>query len=188
MTEHKKMLEAAEEAAKAVQDPELRKIAFQEIVKNELQKNLSGNHPANPAAPATVVTTPKPPRAKPQSTGGRAKGARETVKHLDISPDENGLPAWSAMTQDWKKFCWILEAAKLKGVDGLTAPEITYLIYQIFRENYKSALMANLKKKIRGGFVRTTKIDVDGRKIAVWQILSGGSKAINQPVEVAESK
>lgn len=186
MTDHAKILKTAEEAVKSVQDLELRKIAFQEIVRSELQKLPAAPHP--PKSPNANPPVTKTPRAKPQSRSSHLKGERDVVKALDISPDEPGVPPWSTMTQDWKKFCWILEAAKAKGVDGLTAPEITYLIYQIFREHYKSALIANLKKKIKGGFVRSAKIDIDGRKVAVWQILSGGSKALTLPASPTESK
>jgi hypothetical protein len=185
MTDHKKILEAAEEAAKVVSDPELRKIAFQEIVRCALQKGDDSKATAQGNAPPAVR---KPARAKPQSKITRAVGTRDEVTKLDISPDEKGLPAWSSLSQDWKKFCWILETARHKNVDGLTAPEIAYLIDRVFRENYSPAQVNNLKKKIKGGFVRVVKLDVGGRSVDAWKILSGGTAELKKPTEPAVTK
>jgi hypothetical protein len=185
MTDHKKILEAAEEAAKVVSDPELRKIAFQEIVRSALQKGDASKTAAQ-NRPSPVVK--KSARAKPQSKITRALGVRDEVKQLDISPDEKSLPAWSSLSQDWKKFCWILESARHKNIDGLTSPEIAYLIDRVFRENFSPAQVNNLKKKIKGGFVRVVKLDVSERSVDAWKILSGGTAELKRPTEPALAK
>jgi hypothetical protein len=191
MIDHKKILESAEEASRAVQDPELRKIAFQEIVRNELQKGDGGKLASKEHAAPSSIAKPapaKPGRAKPHSKITRAIGTREEVTKLDISPDEKDLPAWSSLSQDWKKFCWILEAARRKSVDGLTSPEIAYLIDRVFRENYSPAQVNNLKKKIKDGFVRVVKLTVGDRSVDAWKILSGGMAELKKPVELAPAK
>ena len=64
---------------------------------------------------------------------------------LDISPDEKGLVSWASLSADWKKFCWILEAARLKNIDGLTNAEISHLIGRVFRESYAPKLVNNIR-------------------------------------------
>jgi|ERR1700677_1113903 len=188
MTDHQKILQSAEEASKVVQDPELRKIAFQEIIRSELQK-AGGKDPAKPApapAPASPAKSAKPARTKPQGKITRAPGARDDVKNLDISPDEKDLPVWSSVGQDWKKFLWLLEAARDKGVDGLTAPELAYLADHIFRENFSAAQVNNLKKKIKGGFVRVVKLTIGDRNVDAWKILSNGIEELKKPAAPAK--
>jgi hypothetical protein len=192
MTDHRKILQSAEEASKVVQDPDLRKIAFQEIVRNEPQKAdarqpASGKKVAPDLAKSKTPRT-KSPRTRSQSKITRAVGTREEVRNLDISPDEKELPSWSSISQDWIKFCWILEAARRKKVDGLTSPEISYLVDHIFRENYNPAQVNNLKKKIKGGFVRVVKLTVGDRSVDAWKILSGGIAQLKKPTSSAATK
>jgi len=190
MTDHQKILQLAEEAAKVVQDPDLRKIAFQEVVRSELQK-ADARQPGHseketPDSPTNIkVHRNKTQRSRSQSKITRAVGTRDEVRNLDISPDEPGLPSWSSISQDWIKFCWILEAAVRKDVDGLTSPEISYLVDHIFRENYSPAQVNNLKKKIGGGFVRVVKLTVGDRKVDAWKILSAGTAQLKKPAAPA---
>jgi len=178
--DHKKILQSAEEACQVVQDLELRKIAFQEIVRSKLQ-NSDGDTPRTKEHPELTHT--KASRARVRSRITRALGTREIVNQLDISPDEKGLPEWLSLSQDWKKFCWILEAARQKGVDGLTGPEISFLIERVFRERFSPAQVNNLKKKIRSGYVRVVKLEDGGRMVDAWRILAAGTAELKKPVE-----
>jgi hypothetical protein len=185
MTDYKDLLKSLEEATGAIQDPELKKIAFQELLRNALQTPSGTTRAEKPAkAVATAAPKAKPNRAKQPTKGTRTPSVRESVKALDINPDEKGLPTWSSLTQDWKKFCWILEAAKLKGIDGLTPAEISYLIERVFRESFTTAQVANLKVKLKAGLVKAIKVEGGANG---WKILSGGTKELANPAQ-AEKK
>jgi len=188
MTDHKKMLETAEEAAKAVQDPELRKIAFQELLKHELgalrgdKKHKSSGNTSRVAAKGSNAS------GKGKGKRKRATGIREEVKALDISPAEKGLPSWKDLPMDWQKFLWVLEAARLKKVDALTSSEISHLIETIFRQHYRAKVINNLKKKIADRFVRVVSIDMGGKSADAWKILDDGTKQLSNPPDTAKSK
>jgi hypothetical protein len=184
MTEHEQILHIAEEASRVVQDPELRKIAFQEIVRNELEK-IAGAKTSSSQNRAKPVKSIRAPRVGKIT---RAAGVRDEIKAMDISPDEKDLPAWSSVSQDWKTFCWLLEAARTKGVDGLTSPELSYLADRIFRENFSPAQVNNLKKKIKSGYVRVVKLALGDRAVDAWKILSGGIEELKNHLRLPRNE
>lgn len=172
MKDYKQILQAAEEAVKTVHDPELKKIAFAELLKHD----LGGQKPAEKKEVQGRKRKSKARKkfgkaAKP--TAGIAT-IRPEVQKLDLNTDEKGLPRWSSLKNDWKKFCWILEAARKKGVDGLSSSEISYLIEGTFRENYPTNKVGNLKFKLRDGIVKTIKIENKNG----WKILAAGTRTI----------
>src|ERR1019366_7187614 len=126
------ILKSAEESARTVEDPELRRIAFQEILRHHLGSSETSPGKSQQAATATSRRPKVRPASAPKSNSQPA--IRPEVAGLDLSPDEHGLARWSSLSVDWKKFCWILEAARLKKVDGLTNAEISHLIDKVFRE------------------------------------------------------
>ncbi len=118
------------------------------------------------------------------STAGRAGAALETrpeVQSLQLSVDEPSLIAWDSLDKDWKKYLWILEAARVKGVDGLTNGEISYLMDKTFREVRIPKVINNIRQKIKARFVQSNTVNIEGRTYSVWRILAAGSKEVVQP-------
>lgn len=131
-------------------------------------------------------------QAKPSNgsgEGGRKRGAtalrapgaldtRQEVQNLQLNVDEPGLLAWGSLDKDWKKYLWILEAARKKGIDGLSNAEISYLMDKTFRESRAPKVVNNIKQKIKDRFVQPTSVTVEGKKYSVWRILADGSKEV----------
>ena len=106
------------------------------------------------------------------------RAIRPKVDTLDISPDEKGLPRWASISENWKKYCWVLEAAHGKGVDGLTTTEISHLIEKVFREDHPGDSVANLRFHLKKSVVKSIKIEVGSRKYQGWKILNAGTKEL----------
>ena len=170
------VLQSLEKTTMVIEDTELRKVAFQELLRNAIHGHEEGEY----RQPKRRVAAESRPRRR-ASSGARESGVavRTEVANLDLSPDESGLVTWGSLGTDWKKFCWILEASRLRGVDGLTNSEISYLIEKVFRESFPAKLVNNLKKKIKGGMVKTVVVRSGDKEYAVWKILSAGSKDVS---------
>jgi hypothetical protein len=175
MIEYAELLKRLEETAKVVTDESLRGIAFEQLLKHELSvgNNLEGQTPPTKQIERQTVKRSKPKSKLPQATA--ASGIREGIRTLAISPDESGLPAWSSIGA-LDKYLWVLEAAHKKKVEILTASEISYLIFEIFRENHKTNQVNNLKTRIKKGQVRVAKQTEGSTTITGWQILNAGSQ------------
>jgi hypothetical protein len=184
MIDYKKMLEAAEEAAKVVQDPELRKIAFQEVLKHELSGAKEHKSPTDKAKTAPQSN----PSGKTKGKRKRATGVRPEVKSLDMSPAEKGLPSWKDLSMDYLKFLWVLEAARLKKVEALTSSEISHLIEAVFRQHFRPKVINNLKKKVPDRLVRVVSVDMDGKNVDAWKILDDGTREVNKPPATDKAK
>jgi hypothetical protein len=170
------ILKLAEDSARTVEDPDLRRIAFQEILRYHL-----GSDEASALKPrqATAAISPRPKvRPAPAPRANSQPAIRPEVAALDLSPDEHGLAPWSTLSVDWKKFCWILEAARLKKVDGMTNAEISHLIDKIFRESKPPEVVNNLKVQIKKGMVKSVVTKSGDREYRVWKILAGGIKEV----------
>jgi hypothetical protein len=166
------ILKSAEESVQTVADPDLRKIAFQEILRHHLRSDGAPQDEPRPHA-ATSSRRPKG-RSSPAPKAGSQPTIRPEVAALDLSPDEHGIVPWSTLSVDWKKFCWILEAARLKKVDGLTNSEISYLLDKIFRVSKAPEVVNNLKVQIKNGMVKSVITKSGDREYRVWKILAGG--------------
>jgi hypothetical protein len=174
------LLKSAEESARVLDDPELRKIAFQEV----LRYSLRSVEPVANHAALTVTADARPGAKKrmPQTAKPNTTSAiRPDVASLDVSPDQSGLVSWGTLSIDWKKFCWILEAARLKGVDGLTNSEISFLVDKIFRESYQPKVVNNIKLQIKKGMVKSAVVMLGEREYQVWKILATGIKEVTPP-------
>ena len=176
MSSLQEILKSSEESIQSVKDPELRKIAFQEVQRHQLRfDEPSPNKPRQEAA--TKTRRPKG-RSSPAPKANGQPTIRPEVATLDLSPDESGLVPWGSLSVDWKKFCWILEAAHLKKVEGLTNSEISHLIDKIFRESKAPEVVNNLKVQIKKGIVKSAVIKSGGREYRVWRILANGAKEV----------
>jgi len=184
MSNFQAILKSAEESAHVVQDPELRKIAFHEILRHLLSsEDVSPKEPRRPAG------------ASPRRTKGRSSATtkvnsqpaiRPEVAALDLSPDERGLVPWVNLSADWTKFCWILEAAHLRKVEELTNAEISYLIDKIFRESKSAEVVNNLKVQTKKGMVKSVDVTFGDREYRGWKILAGGAKEVTAKAAVTE--
>jgi hypothetical protein len=163
------LLKSAEESVQIVEDPELRKIAFHEVLRHALRFDEVQGGQSRPGGAS------EPPRAT-RSTG--PVGVRPEVANLDLSPDQPSLVSWGTLSSDWRKFCWVLEAARLKGVDGLTNQEISSLIDKVFRESYVPKVVNNIKFQIKKVLVKPAVIKAGDREYQVWKILAGGTKEV----------
>lgn len=151
-----------------------------------------------------VQTEEKKPTGQVKATNGSAEGggkrrspaaarpaaapeARSEVQNLQLSVDESRLVAWGSLGKDWKKYLWILEAARLNGVDGLTNGEISYLMDKTFREARVPKVVNNIKQKIKDRLVQPNTVIVDGKSYSTWRILADGSKEVVQPARVSEA-
>jgi hypothetical protein len=179
------ILKSAEESARTVEDPDLRRIAFQEILRHQLR--------SDEVSPGTLrkVGAASLPRPKVRSTPAPRPNAqpviRPEVAGLDLSPDEHTLVQWSTLSADWKKFCWIIEAAHLRKVEGLTNSEISYLIDKVFRESKAPEVVNNLKVQIKKGMVKSVLIKSGDREYRVWKNLAGGAKEVTaKPAAASE--
>jgi hypothetical protein len=171
------ILKSSEESVQTVEDPELRKIAFQEVLRHQLR--FDEPSPNKPRQQAATNSRRSKGRSSPAPKANGQPAIRPEVAALDLSPDESGLVPWGSLSVDWKKFCWILEAAHRKKVDGLTNSEISYLIDKVFRENKAPEVVNNLKVKItNGAMVKTTVTKSGDREYRVWKILSAGIKEV----------
>ena len=168
------VLRSVEQSVQVVEDIELRKIAFQELFKGRLREHLANQTPHSGKKLDPPKERKGKRRASPAGRTGSDVSARAEVAGLDVSPDEPTLVRWDSLTLDWKKFCWILEAARLNGVDGLTNSEISDLIGRVFRESFEPKVVSNLKDKIKAGFVKSSSIQAEGKTYAVWKILRAG--------------
>ncbi len=118
------------------------------------------------------------------SAGTRAPGAleaRSEVQKLQLNVDEPGLVAWGSLDKDWRKYLWILEAARMNGIEGLSNSEITYLMDKTFREVRVPKVVNNIKLKIKDRFVQPSTVNAEGKTYSVWRILADGSKEVSQP-------
>jgi hypothetical protein len=89
--------------------------------------------------------------------------------------------------KDWKKYFWILEAARLKNIEGLTNSEISYLMDKTFREVRQPKVVNNLKKKIKERFVAPQTIESNGKSYSIWKILADGTKEVVQQGSAASA-
>jgi hypothetical protein len=176
MSNLQSILKSAEESVKVVEDPELRKIAFHEILRRLL--GSENEAPREPRQGSSATARRAKARSSPAPKANGQPAIRSEVANLDLSPDEPSLASWGTLTADWKKFCWILEAARLKKVDGLTNSEISHLIEKVFRENYRAEVVNNLKVQIKKGMVKSIIIKSGDRKYRVWKILNGGMQEV----------
>jgi hypothetical protein len=170
------ILKSSEESVQSVGDPELRKIAFQEVLRHQLR--IEEEPPQKLRQEASAHSRKSKGRSSPPTKATGQTAIRPDVAALDLSPDESCLVPWSTLSVDWKKFCWILEAARLKKVDGLTNSEISQLIDKIFRESKSAEVVNNLKVQIRKGMVKSVTIRSGERGYRVWKILAGGIKEV----------
>src|SRR5215475_13644302 len=156
MSNMQETLKAVEESVQVVEDPELRKIAFHELLVRALRED--GFVP-DQKSQKKGTTPPQAKKRAPEATR-QAVGVtiRPEVASLDLSPDEP-LAIWDGLSADWKKFCWILEAARLKNVDGLTNSEISHLIEKTFREHYHINVVNNLKVQLKKSMVKSVVIN-----------------------------
>jgi hypothetical protein len=166
--EYSEILKRAEAAAAAITDQSLKSIAFDRLLEHELA--LLDAPPRN-REPKRI--TPTANTRKGRTSARTASGVREDIERLRISPDADGLPPWNSLAVS-DKYLWTLMAAKNAGVDGLTGPEISSLIFEIFRETHQSNQISNLKTKIRLGFVQLSKNRADNSNLMIWQILPKG--------------
>jgi len=176
MSNFQTILKSVEECVRMVEDPELRKIAFHEILRHVLRSQDVS--PAQPRQVSSATPRRSKSRSAPAPKPNSPPAIRSEVAALDLNPDESGLVAWDTLSADWKKFCWILEAARLKNVDGLTNSEISHLIDKIFRESKAAEVVNNLKVQIRKGMVKSVTTKSGDREYRVWKILAGGIKEV----------
>jgi len=178
------ILKSSEESVQTVEDPELRKIAFQEVLRYQLR--IDEPPPNKPRQGAATKTGRPKGRPSPAPRANGQPSIRPEVAALDLSPDESGLVPWGSLTVDWKKFCWILEAAHRKKVEGLTNSEISHLIEKIFRESKAPEVVNNLKVQIKRAMVKSVIIKSDDREYRVWKILAGGAKEVTAKAATTE--
>jgi hypothetical protein len=173
MSDYSEMLKRLEEATKVISDDSLRKIAFERLLNHELSGGEKHSVPKpHKDLPEEPVVRTRRVRSKP-SAAGPAPSVRNVVDALDISPDEASLPAWGTLSQ-LDKYLWILEAAHLKSVDGLSPAEISKLIYDVFKENHQTNQVNNIKTRIKRGHVRAVKVLSGSTNTTGYQILKGG--------------
>jgi len=178
------ILKSAEEAVQAVGDPDLRKIAFQEVLRHRLSSEEAT--PDKPGRGTAVIPRRPKVRASSATRPSNLPAIRPEVAALDISPDEKGLVPWDTLSVDWKKFCWILEAAHQRKVEGLTNSEISHLIDKVFRESKAPEVVNNLKVQIKKGMVKSVVTKSGDREYRVWKILAGGAKEVTAKAAAAE--
>lgn len=169
------ILKSAEESVQTVADPDLRKIAFQEVLRHRLRSDEAPQDELRQRV-TSISRRPKGRSPTPKASGQPA--IRPEVAGLDLSPDEQGLVPWSSLTVDWKKFCWILEAAHRRKVEGLTNSEISHLIDKVFRESKAPEVVNNLKVQIKKAMVKSVLVKSGDREYRVWKILAGGAKEV----------
>jgi hypothetical protein len=162
MRDYSELLKKVEEASKIVTDDSLRPIPFKELLRHELL------HFKEDTGPQAHAHRKNPPAAI------EASGGSDITETLEISPDEPQLPHWSGLGK-LDKYLWILEAAHRKGVDGLSATEISKLMYSTFRKSHTAAQVHNLGTRIKKGHVRTMNALRGVPKAPGFQILKGGS-------------
>jgi hypothetical protein len=187
MTDYVETLKKLEEATKVISDDALRRIAFEQLLRHELSGHKASGH--------TKSSAHKPGESAARSRRSRNKGAitgapslvRDSVKNLQVSPDESGLPAWNALGA-LDKYLWIIEAAHKKSIDGLTSGEISFLIYETFKENHATNQVNNLKTRIKQGHVRTAKIPSGSTTLAGYQILKGGIDHLHKLTSAGDKK
>ena len=170
------ILKSAEESVQTVADPDFRKIAFQEILRHRLR---SDEAPQGELRRRVTASSRRPKgRLSPMPKASGQPAVRPEVAALDLSPDEQGLVPWSSLTVDWKKFCWILEAAHRRKVEGLTNSEISHLLEKVFRESKVPEVVNNLKVQIKKAMVKSVLVKSGDREYRVWKILAGGAKEV----------
>ncbi len=135
------------------------------------------SEPAAKAANGSAESGAKK-RSSPSTRASAAPEARAEVQQLQLQVDEPGLLAWGSLGKDWKKYLWILEAARKKNIDGLTNAEISYLMDKTFRESRSPKVVNNLKKKIKDRFVQPLTVNAGGKAYSIWKILADGSKEV----------
>lgn len=176
MTEYAELAKKAEEAVKGVADEGLRRIAFDQILKQELSRLRETEDHREPHAGARQQgQRRRKPRGRNTQTS-EPSGTREQVKNLALSTDEPGLPRWSALGQI-DKYLWVLEAGHKKGIEGLTAAEIRHLIFATFRESHKANQVNNLATRLKQGHVRKVRLPEGSH---AWQILKGGKDHLKE--------
>jgi hypothetical protein len=176
MAEYDEILQKIEQATRIITDEGLRRIAFEQLLKHELAGHVKDGDEPKPAS--EQLSRP----AKPRSRGSRATPAsdiRPSVKSLGISPDEAGLPRWDSLGK-LDKYLWILEAAHNKGIEGLTTAEISFLIFEVFRESHGANQVGNLATRIRKTHVRKASFSDGSATLSGWQILKAGKEHLQK--------
>jgi hypothetical protein len=179
MSEYDQLLQKIEQATKTISDETLRRIAFEQLLKHELAGHHKRNEEPEPQGPIRErVSRPARQRTR-TSQVSVSSGVRESVKALGISPDEGGLPPWSSLGQ-LDKYLWILEAAHKKTIEGLTTTEISFLIFEIFRETHRPNQVNNLATRIRKAHVRKATFSDGSSQVTGWQILRAGKEHLQK--------
>lgn len=179
MAEYEELLQKIEQATKVITDEGLRRIAFEQLLKHELAGHHASSDKGERKPPAREQIS-RPARQRGRgSQASTSSGVRERVRTLGISPDENGLPPWSSLVQ-LDKYLWILEAAHKKGIEGLTAAEISFLIFGVFRENHGTNQVNNLSTRIRKTHVRKATFSDGSATLSGWQILRAGKEHLQK--------
>jgi hypothetical protein len=171
------ILKSVSESVQVVEDADLRRIAFQEILKHALRSDAVAPSRVSASGDPSRPLSPKKKAAVSRQNSGT--GIRPEAAGIDISPDEKKLVSWGTLSVDWKKFCWILEAARLKGLDGLTNAEISHLIDKVFRESYAPKVVNNIKFQIKKGMVKGNVLRSGDKDYQVWKILAAGIKEVS---------
>lgn len=178
------ILKSAEESVQTVEDHDLRKIAFQEVLRYQLRSDEASPDKLRRGAAASSRKTTG--RSSPAPKASSQPAIRPEVAALDLSPDERGLVPWGNLSADWTKFCWILEAAHRRKVEALTNAEVSYLIDKIFRESKSAEVVNNLKVQTRKGMVKSVIIRSGDREYRGWKILAGGAKEVTTKAAATE--
>lgn len=180
------ILKSAEESVQTIEDHDLRKIAFQEVLRYQLSSEEAFPHKKQERPVVGTSSRRAAGRSSPALKANSQAGIRREVVALDLSPDEHGLVPWANLSADWTKFCWILEAAHLKKVEELTNAEISYLIDKTFRESKSAEVVNNLKVQTKKGMVKPVTITSGDREYRGWKILAGGAKEVTAKAGAAE--
>jgi hypothetical protein len=140
-----------------------------------------------PKPPGAAVESVPKKRASAATRAGSAPEARQEVQSLQLNVAEPALISWGSLGKDWQKYLWILEAARLTNIDGLTNSEISYLMEKTFREVRQPRVVNNLKKKIKERFVAPQTIESNGKSYSIWKILAYGTKEVLQQATAANA-
>jgi len=174
MSDYDDILKRVEKAVAAVSDEGLRKIAFEHLLRRELeQQDKRGSSEQRNEARARRQPGARPVARAPKTEAKTQLAIRERVRGLQISTDQEGLPAWDSIS-NLEKYLWVLQAANTNGVDGLTSAEIKFLIAEVFRENHETNQINNLKTKLKSGHVHSSSLEEDKATFRVWKILRRG--------------
>ncbi|MBU1260013.1 MAG: hypothetical protein KJ757_01010 [Planctomycetes bacterium] len=147
--DRQEILKKIESEVSIIKDQELRKIAFEKLLSQELGE------------PARKEQKKKKVKKLTKKKSGKNNAClyysidnvRDEIKNINIANQTKELVPYKFCKKVWERCLWVLVAAKKSGIDGLNNHEIAYLLSKRLYKNTKYSTVNHVREKVADGLV-----------------------------------